>query len=242
MSKTLKRLVGLLLAAMMVLSFLPALAEGEEPIVITVGGRNEYGTDVNEMVYMKYLEEKFNVDFQCDWFYTNDAIETQFTLMLADDNLPDLMLGYDLTKLDCDRYGQEGFLLDLSQYLDIMPDFKAQLEKDPALNAFCRDINGAIYGIYKTRDNLCSREVAMSYMNKAWLERVGMDYPTTTEELYQVLKAFKERKVIYCNMRQQPYYEITPVEPDVLLKDFVAIFHPELVEADYEPRYYRLLR
>ena len=58
----------------------------------------------------------------------------------------------------------------------------------------------------------------------------------------ELLKAFRERKVIYCNMRQTPYYEISPVEPDVLLKDFVAIFHPELVEADYEPHYYRLLR
>ena len=57
-----------------------------------------------------------------------------------------------------------------------------------------------------------------------------------------LFKAFKEKKVIYCNMKQQPYYEITPVEPDVLLKDFVAIFHPELVEADYEPKYYRLLK
>ena len=57
-----------------------------------------------------------------------------------------------------------------------------------------------------------------------------------------LFKAFREKKVIYCNMRQQPYYEITPVEPDVLLKDFIAIFHPELVEADYEPRYYRLLK
>ena len=193
MSKTLKRLAGLLLAAMMVLSLLPALAEGEEPVVITVGGYNSYGTDVNEYVYMQYLEEKFNVDFQCIGFYSGDAIDTQFTLMLADDNLPDLMLGYGLSKVDCDRYGQEGFLLDLSQYLDIMPDFKAQLDADPALNAFCRDENGAIYGIYKTRGNLCSREVAMSYMNKAWLERVGMDYPTTTEELYEVLKAFKEQ-------------------------------------------------
>ena len=57
-----------------------------------------------------------------------------------------------------------------------------------------------------------------------------------------LFKAFKEHKVIYCNMKEQPYYEITPVEPDILLKDFVAIFHPELVEADYEPRYYRLLK
>ena len=57
-----------------------------------------------------------------------------------------------------------------------------------------------------------------------------------------LFKAFKERKVIYSNMKQTPYYEISPVEPDVLLKDFVAIFHPQLVEPDYQPKYYRLLK
>ena len=63
-----------------------------------------------------------------------------------------------------------------------------------------------------------------------------------SEPRNELFKSFKEKRVIYCNMRQQPYYEITPVEPDVLLKDFVAIFHPELVEPDYTPTYYRLLK
>ena len=63
----------------------------------------------------------------------------------------------------------------------------------------------------------------------------------TSEPRNELFKAFKEKKVIYCNMKQQPYYEISPVQPDVLLKDFVAIFHPELVEADYKPTFYRLL-
>ena len=62
-----------------------------------------------------------------------------------------------------------------------------------------------------------------------------------SEPRNELFKAFKERKVIYCNMKQQPYYEISPVQPDVLLKDFVAIFHPELVEPDYKPKYYKLL-
>ncbi len=64
----------------------------------------------------------------------------------------------------------------------------------------------------------------------------------SSEPRNELFKAYKEQKVIYCNMKQQPYYEITPVQPDVLLKDFVAIFHPELVETDYQPTYYRLLK
>jgi len=62
-----------------------------------------------------------------------------------------------------------------------------------------------------------------------------------SEPRNELFKAYKEKKVIYCNMKQTPYYEISPVEPDVLLKDFVAIFHPELVEEDYKPTFYRLL-
>ena len=63
----------------------------------------------------------------------------------------------------------------------------------------------------------------------------------SSEPRNELFKAYKEKKVIYCNMKQTPYYEISPVKPDVLLKDFVAIFHPELVEADYQPTFYYLL-
>lgn len=55
-------------------------------------------------------------------------------------------------------------------------------------------------------------------------------------------KAFKEKHVIYCNMQQTPFYEISPVEPDVVLKDLFAIFHPDLVEPNYQPVFYRLLK
>ena len=63
-----------------------------------------------------------------------------------------------------------------------------------------------------------------------------------SEPRNELFKAYKEKKVIYCNMKHTPYYEISPVEPDLLLKDFVAIFHPELVEQDYQPTFYYLLK
>ena len=63
-----------------------------------------------------------------------------------------------------------------------------------------------------------------------------------SEPRNELFKAYKDKKVIYCNMKKQAYYEMSPVEPDVLLKDFVAIFHPELIEKDYQPKYYRLLK
>ncbi len=63
-----------------------------------------------------------------------------------------------------------------------------------------------------------------------------------SEPRNELFKSFKEKKVIYCNMKKTPYYEISPVMPDALLKDFVAIFHPELVEPDYKPVFYQLLK
>ncbi|MBR0118325.1 MAG: ABC transporter substrate-binding protein [Prevotella sp.] len=57
-----------------------------------------------------------------------------------------------------------------------------------------------------------------------------------------LFKAFKDHHVIYCNMKKTPYYEASPVSPDVVLADLVAIFHPELMPADYQPTYYHLLK
>ena len=48
--------------------------------------------------------------------------------------------------------------------------------------------------------------------------------------------------MIYCNMKQTPYYEKSPVMPDVLLSDLVAIFHPEVMPQDYQPVFYQILK
>lgn len=57
-----------------------------------------------------------------------------------------------------------------------------------------------------------------------------------------LFQAFRQHQVIYCNMKRTPYYEKAPVMPDVLLQDLVAIFHPNLVAADYKPTFYQLLK
>ena len=60
-------------------------------------------------------------------------------------------------------------------------------------------------------------------------------------ELYTYFKAYKDRNILVCDIRESGYFEKSEYEPDLLLKDFVFAFHPELVEADYQPHYfYRL--
>ena len=60
-------------------------------------------------------------------------------------------------------------------------------------------------------------------------------------ELYTYFKAYKKRNILVCDIRESGYFEQSEYEPDLLLKDFVFAFHPELVERDYKPHYfYRL--
>lgn len=59
---------------------------------------------------------------------------------------------------------------------------------------------------------------------------------------YADFRAFREKKVVYCNMTQRPYYERMPMEPDKVLADLIHAFHPDLLPADYKPSYYDLLK
>ncbi len=56
-------------------------------------------------------------------------------------------------------------------------------------------------------------------------------------ELYKQFDAFKNKNIFACNSATTPFYEEGPMEPDVILADFVKIFHPELLP-DYKPKYY----
>lgn len=58
---------------------------------------------------------------------------------------------------------------------------------------------------------------------------------------YADFKAFKEKKVVCCNLRQKPFYEKAPVEPEVVLADLIKAFHAELLP-DHKPVYYELLK
>lgn len=64
------------------------------------------------------------------------------------------------------------------------------------------------------------------------MKQLGNEY-----ELYKNFKAYKNGNVFAVNSGIQPYYEKSPLEPDVVLSDMVSIFHPELLPG-YKPVYY----
>lgn len=60
------------------------------------------------------------------------------------------------------------------------------------------------------------------------------------DERYASMNAFKNKKVVFCNLAQTPYRELAGVQPHLLLADFVKAFHPELLP-HYKPVFYKIL-
>lgn len=61
------------------------------------------------------------------------------------------------------------------------------------------------------------------------------------DERYTDFSAFKNKNVVYCNMREKAFYENSPVEPHIILADYIKVFHPDILP-DYTPKYYSLLK
>lgn len=102
-----------------------------------------------------------------------------------------------------------------------------------------------VFGNRKERGsvNLSTEEVIRHGNADLWLIKYGADIPLTYERLaadyspYRRISAWKDRRIFACNTLRIPYYEEIPFHPERLLKDFIHIFHPELLP-DYLPRYY----
>lgn len=60
-------------------------------------------------------------------------------------------------------------------------------------------------------------------------------------ELYTHFKAYREQRVYQCVTTGSTYFQDFPFHPEVLLREYVSLFHPECLE-DYTPRYYTPLR
>ena len=53
--------------------------------------------------------------------------------------------------------------------------------------------------------------------------------------------AYKNKGVYFVNSAEAEMFEETPFHPDLLLKEYIKLFHPELLP-DYELRYYKPLK
>ena len=121
--------------------------------------------------------------------------------------------------------------------------FLAQLFKDAGADYFLKD-NEESGGVTLDFETVYQQASEAKY----W--RIVNSYPGAftydvlkeDDERYADFRAFKEKGVVYCNMREKPFYESMPVEPELILADLIKAFHPQLLPEDYQPAYYELLK
>ena len=67
-----------------------------------------------------------------------------------------------------------------------------------------------------------------------WLLKNSSSTPLTYSLLesdfksYSSFKPFKEHNIWVCNVNEVPYFELSSFHPEILLGDFISIFHPEI--------------
>lgn len=163
----------------------------DEPITITVSGDMGPTPDWNATYQVQEIEKQLGIKLACTP-YAHDAWTTQFTLMLTTDALPDLIINGALASADVAKYGTEGYFIALNDYLDYAPNLAATFKENPAYETYLTASDENIYGLSNLNKNTLGK-VPRVFMNANWLKNVGMSVPTTIDELYNVLTAFKAK-------------------------------------------------
>ncbi len=124
----------------------------------------------------------------------SSSMDDQKSLMMSsDDSKPDAFWQVTWTTDDLTRYGSQGAFVNIQPYLDSdAPNLKTALTKtvDGGLAA-CTMSDGGVYSMPWIMTDKPQMNLRY-YLNKDWLDNLGLSVPTSVEELSAAFKAFKE--------------------------------------------------
>ena len=122
-----------------------------------------------------------------------DGFDEKKNLVFASNELPDAFYRSRLSPLEATRYGASGQLIPLEGLIDqYAPNLSALLEQYPEIRASITTPEGHIYAIPGIV-TLGAARTDKKWMNKAWLEKLGLQIPETTDDLYNVLTQFRDK-------------------------------------------------
>lgn len=154
--------------------------------------------DPNQRTIFKRLQEQTNVEI--DWTaIPSDQWADKISLNMSDPNkLTDFVFSAGFSDSNLLKYGEFGAIIPLEEYIDnYMPNLKSVLDKYPEYRVMCTDVNGHIWSL-PWIEQLGSDKTAiqtigdMSFINKKWLDFLGLEIPETVDEFEEVLIAFRD--------------------------------------------------
>ena len=171
----------------------------EEKITLSILTTEWTGAQVgNDMPLYQELEKRTNIHLDFQLLPLTDPLE-KFNLIMASGELPDIV-GYANAEA-INKYGMEGAFIPLQDLIaEHAPDIKMALDDPlpddplPYRQNGWAEITAGDGNIYTIPLFSSSNAIGAVYAIRVdWLEKLGLEMPETAEDLYDVLKAFKEQ-------------------------------------------------
>ena len=141
---------------------------------------------------MQKLEKETNVHI--NWqFIGNDS--TKLNLLMTGNGYGDVIFGGPiLNSVEASKYIAAGKIQELTPYMteELMPEFMADLAENPNIMGMITASDGKAYCLPKITGLEGQYLESPIWINQKWLTAVGKEIPTTTDELIDVLKAFRD--------------------------------------------------
>ncbi|QGQ94282.1 extracellular solute-binding protein [Paenibacillus psychroresistens] len=164
-----------------------------EPITLKgFAAKHAVQSDWNEMIIMKDFAKRSNINIEWENI-GDDVFKEKLNLKFASNDLPDLVARASLTDADVSKFAQDGSIIDLTPLIESSaPNFKKILDADPTIRKAITAADGKIYSlplIYQPEIG----KAHVLWINKKILDQLGLPVPTTTDEYYNALAAYKEK-------------------------------------------------
>lgn len=150
--------------------------------------------DIKTNVFTKWWEEKTNIHIE--WkMIPSDAITEKVNLIMASGDLPDIFYGVNLTDIQESKYGvSEKLIVPLNDLIKTQAiNFNKLVEKYPEITGGITNTDGKIYSMPQWNQAFHSSYANKMWINQTWLDKLGLKQPETTDDFYNVLKAFKTK-------------------------------------------------
>ena len=155
-------------------------------------------SDPNKRTIFERLQDKTNVEI--DWTAIQaDQWSDKISLEMANTkDMTDFIFSAGFSDNDLLKYAKQGVIIPLEEYIDAyMPNLKKVFDTYPEYRTMCTDTDGHIWALPWIEQLGSGKEAIqtvgnMSFINKKWLDFLGLEVPTTTDEFEQVLIAFRD--------------------------------------------------
>lgn len=151
--------------------------------------------DFEQADQTKYTEEKTGIKLKFTVLPSTSDAAQKLKLILSGGNLPDVFFNIPgMTGSDVYSLAQHGTFIALDDYIEKYGvETKKMFESVPYAKDLITYPDGKIYSLPYINDCYHCNVLQRMFIYKPWLDKLNLNVPTTTDELYDVLKAFKER-------------------------------------------------